>query len=106
MSLKLNYNDKVIIITGKYKGKIGFISNIVSSKKVIVKGINLVTKHQKPIPSQNKIGSIIKKEACIDISNIAIFNTLTNKADKIIYKFKKGKKVRFFKSNGKELGMN
>ncbi|CAL4325740.1 50S ribosomal protein L24 [Buchnera aphidicola] len=103
MALKLRRNDKIIILTGKDKGKKGVIKNVLSSNKVIISGLNLIKKHQKPIPAQNKIGGIVKKEAPIQISNIAIFNPESNKADRIGFRFKEGKKIRFFKSNGKEV---
>ncbi|CAL4325701.1 50S ribosomal protein L24 [Buchnera aphidicola (Protaphis terricola)] len=101
MTLKFRQNDQVVILTGKEKGKKGIIKNFVSHDKVIIEGLNLVKKHQKPIPSQNKSGGILKKEAPIHISNIAILNPESKKLDRIGFKFEKGKKVRFFKSNGK-----
>lgn len=101
MALKLRQNDEVIILTGKEKGKKGFIKSILSPNKVIIQGLNLVKKHQKPVPSQNKNGGILEKEAPIHISNIAIFNPESKKLDRIGFRFEEGKKVRFFKSNGK-----
>ncbi|QFQ32315.1 50S ribosomal protein L24 [Buchnera aphidicola] len=100
MAFKFRQNDEVIILTGKEKGKKSFIKNILSSNKVIVQGLNLVKKHQKPIPSQNKNGGIIEKEAPIHISNIAILNPESKKSDRVGFRFEEGKKVRFFKSNG------
>nr|BET44516.1 MAG: 50S ribosomal protein L24 [Candidatus Aschnera chinzeii] len=100
MATKIRYNDEVIILAGKDKGKRGKVKQIISSKnKIIIDGINLIKKHQKPNPSINKPGGIIKQEAAIDISNVAIFNTTTGKADRIGFKIKNGKKVRFLKSN-------
>ncbi|WP_343182998.1 50S ribosomal protein L24 [Buchnera aphidicola (Neophyllaphis podocarpi)] len=101
MSFKIRRNDKVIILTGKDKKKIGIVKVILSSKKIIVEGINLVKKHQKSNPSQNKQGGIFIKEAGIDISNVAIFNNESQKSDRIGFRFKNGKKFRFFKSNNK-----
>ncbi|QCI16734.1 50S ribosomal protein L24 [Buchnera aphidicola (Aphis craccivora)] len=101
MALKFRQNDEVIILTGKEKGKKGIIKNILSPNKVIIQGLNLVKKHQKPVPSQNKKGGILEKEAPIHISNIAIFNPESKKSDRIGFRFEEGKKVRFFKSNGK-----
>ncbi|AAM68037.1 50S ribosomal protein L24 [Buchnera aphidicola] len=103
MALKLRRNDEIIILTGKDKGKKGIIKNILSSNKAIVNGLNLVKKHQKPLPSQNKNGGILEKEAPIQISNIAIFNPELKKADRIGFRFEEGKKVRFFKSNKKTI---
>ncbi|WP_343183483.1 50S ribosomal protein L24 [Buchnera aphidicola] len=99
MASKIRLNDKVVVLTGKDKKKIGLVIKILSNNKVIVKGVNIITKHQKPIPSQNKTGGIIKIESGIHISNIAILNPKTNKPDKIGFKFKNGKKIRFLKSN-------
>ncbi|QCI20056.1 MAG: 50S ribosomal protein L24 [Buchnera aphidicola (Brevicoryne brassicae)] len=101
MASKLRRNDEVIILTGKDKGKKGIIKSILSSNKAIINGLNLIKKHQKPVPSQNKSGGIIEKEAPIQISNIAIFNPESNKADRVGFRFEEGKKIRFFKSNGK-----
>ncbi|ACL30303.1 50S ribosomal protein L24 [Buchnera aphidicola str. APS (Acyrthosiphon pisum)] len=103
MALKLRRNDSVVILTGKDKGKTGIIKNILSLNQVIVKGLNLIKKHQKPVPSQNKSGGIIEKEAPIHISNIAILNPESNKADRIGFRFEEGRKVRFFKSTGKTI---
>ena len=101
MASKFRQNDEVIILSGREKGKKGFIKSILSSNKVIIKGLNLVKKHQKPIPSQNKNGGILEKEAPIHISNIAILNPESKKSDRIGFRFEEGKKVRFFKSNRK-----
>ncbi|CAL4325190.1 50S ribosomal protein L24 [Buchnera aphidicola (Eriosoma grossulariae)] len=101
MAAKIKKNDEVIVLKGRDKGKKGIIKFVLKSKKVIINGINLVTKHQKPIPARNQSGGIIKKESYISISNIAIFNSLTGKPDRIGFRFENGNKVRFFKSNNK-----
>jgi len=101
MATKIHRNDEVIVISGKDKGKKGKVTKVFNAKKVIVEGINYVTKHQKPIPSLEKKGGILKKESFINISNVAIFNKLIGKADRVGFRFEKGKKVRFFKSNKK-----
>ncbi|QCI21220.1 50S ribosomal protein L24 [Buchnera aphidicola (Hyperomyzus lactucae)] len=103
MASKLRRNDQIIILTGKDKGKKGTIKNILSSNKAIINGLNLVKKHQKPVPSQNRSGGIIEKEAPIHISNIAILNPESNKSDRVGFRFEEGKKVRFFKSNKKTI---
>ncbi|QCI16162.1 50S ribosomal protein L24 [Buchnera aphidicola] len=103
MAAKLRRNDKIIILIGKDKGKKSTIKNILSSNKVIINGLNLIKKHQKPVPSQNKNGGIVEKEAPIQISNIAILNPESNKPDRIGFRFEEGKKVRFFKSNKKTI---
>ncbi|QIE02190.1 50S ribosomal protein L24 [Buchnera aphidicola] len=103
MASKLRRHDAVIILTGKDKGKTSKIKKILSSNKAIVDGLNLIKKHQKPIPSQNQSGGIIEKEAPIHISNLAIFNPESNKSDRVGFRLEKGKKIRFFKSNKKTI---
>ncbi|CAL4325236.1 50S ribosomal protein L24 [Buchnera aphidicola (Eriosoma lanigerum)] len=99
MATKIKKNDEVFVLSGKEKGKKGIVQSVINAKKVIIRGVNLVTKHQKPIPSRNQTGGIIKKESCISISNVAIYNSITKKPDRIGFRFENGKKIRFFKSN-------
>ena len=89
----------VAVLTGKSKGKRGKVTKVLSNGKVIVEGVNIITKHEKPVPALGKEGGLVKKEAAIDVSNVAIFNPTTNKADRVGFRFEDGKKVRFFKSN-------
>lgn len=103
MAAKIRRKDEVIIITGKDKGKRGKVKNVFASGKVIVEGVNLVKKHQKPVVAINQPGGIIKKEAAIQVSNIALFNIATHKADRVGFRFEGGKKVRFFKSTSKTI---
>ncbi|WMY97288.1 MAG: 50S ribosomal protein L24 [Arsenophonus sp.] len=101
MASKIRNNDEVIVLVGKDKGKRGKVKKILSKNKVLVEGINLIKKHQKPIPSLNQPGGILEQESAIDISNIAIFNFKTGKADRVGFRIESGKKIRFFKSNNK-----
>ncbi|WP_343188160.1 50S ribosomal protein L24 [Buchnera aphidicola (Ceratoglyphina bambusae)] len=101
MSKKIRKNDEVIVISGKCKGKKGIVKKFISVNKVIVSGINVVKKHKKSIPEKNYPGGIIEKESYIEVSNLKIFNKDTGKSDRVGFKFKNGKKVRFFKSNKK-----
>ncbi|RLM19162.1 50S ribosomal protein L24 [Brenneria alni] len=103
MAAKIRRDDEVIVLTGKDKGKRGKVKNVLSASKVIVEGINLVKKHQKPVPALNQPGGIVEKEAAIQVSNLAIFNTATGKADRVGFRFEDGKKVRFFKSNSETI---
>jgi large subunit ribosomal protein L24 len=97
---KIRKGDKVIINTGKDKGKQGIVSNLIDDKRVVVEGLNMVKKTTKPNPGKGEQGGIISKEMPLDISNIAIFNNVTSKADKVTFKIlKDGKKIRIFKSN-------
>ena len=99
---KLRKNDQVVVMVGKDKGKQGVIEKILpQDNKVIVRGVNVVKKHQKPNPNLNKPGGIINKEMPIDISNVAIFNGETSKADKISFKMEDDKQIRVYKSTQK-----
>ncbi|MGP1958015.1 MAG: 50S ribosomal protein L24 [Arsenophonus sp.] len=103
MASKIRSGDEVIILVGKDKGKRGKVKQIFSNGKVIIEGINLVKKHQKPIPSINQPGGIVEKESAIDVSNVAIFNVINNKASRVGFRIEDGKKVRFFKSNSETI---
>jgi large subunit ribosomal protein L24 len=99
---KIRKGDEIIVITGKDKGKTGKISRVVNDgAKVVVDGINLVKKHVRPNPNLNEVGGIKEKAMPIDISNVAIYNTETKKADRVGFKIENGKKVRVLKSTGK-----
>lgn len=100
MAAKIRRDDEIIVLTGKDKGKRGKVKQVLSDSKVVVEGINLVKKHQKPVPATNLPGGIVEKEAAIQVSNVAIFNMATGKADRVGFRFENGKKIRFFKSNG------
>ncbi len=99
MSLKFRVNDEIIVISGKNKGKKGIISKIfVKLNKVIINKVNLVHKHQKPIPNVNGSGGIILKESLIDISNISHFcKCKLLKLSKVGFKYINKKKKRFLK---------
>ncbi len=89
----------MVVLTGKDKGNRGKVTRIDTDGKVMVQGVNLAKKHQKPNPAKGVTGGIIEKEMPIDISNIGIYNPETQKADRIGFKFlDDGKKVRYFKS--------
>ena len=100
---KIMRDDEVIILAGKDKGKRGKVISQVGEDRVIVSGINMMKKHQKPNPQANVAGGIVEKEAPIQISNVAIFNSATAKADRVGFKVEGGKKVRIFKSNGEQI---
>jgi len=97
---KIRRDDEVIVLTGQDKGKRGKVTKVlVAEGRVYVSGVNLVKKHQKPVPALNQPGGIVEKEASIHVSNVAIFNSKTGKADRVGFRIEDGKKVRFFKSN-------
>ena len=99
---KIKKGDDVIIISGKDKGKRGSVVRVLSEVgRVVVENVNIVKKHQKPNPAVGAPGGIIEKEMPLDISNVAIFNPVTGKADRVGIKvLEDGRKVRYFKSNG------
>ncbi|WP_370979621.1 50S ribosomal protein L24 [Agaribacterium sp. ZY112] len=97
---KLKKNDEVIVTTGRDKGKRGKINRVLDDGRLIVSGIQMVKKHTKPNPQLGVQGGIVEKEAPIDPSNVAIFNSATQKADKVAIKVEGEKKIRVFKSNG------
>lgn len=101
---KIRKGDQVIINTGKDKGKTGTVTQILGGKRIVVEGINLAKKHTKPNPMQGIQGGIVSKEMPLDISNVAIFNTATNQADKVGFKqLEDGRKIRVYKSSGESI---
>lgn len=101
--LKIKCNDEVIVLAGKDKGKRGKVRKIVDETRVIVTGVNMIKKHTKPNPQAGVQGGIVEREAAIQVSNVAIYNPETSKADRIGFRVDDGKKVRFFKSSGAAL---
>ena len=100
MASKIRRDDEVIVLAGKDKGKTGKVTKVlVEDSKVFVEGINLIKKHQKPVPQLQQPGGIVDKEAPLHVSNVAIVNPATGKADRVGFRDEDGKKVRFFKSN-------
>ncbi len=98
--LKIKRDDEVIVIAGRDKGKRGKVVRVLADR-VIVAGINLIKKHQKPNPQAGVAGGIIEKEASIHTSNVAIYNPATKQADRVGFKvLENGDKIRVFKSNG------
>jgi len=101
---KIRKGDNVIIITGKDKGKRGVVLNRVDPAHVLVEGVNRVKKHTKPNPMKGQQGGIVEKEMPIQVSNVALFNPATQKADRVGFKtLDDGRKVRVFKANGEVL---
>jgi len=96
---KIKREDEVIVIAGKDKGKRGKVQRLVGETKVLVSGLNMVKRHTKANPQAGVAGGIVEKEAPIQISNVAIFNPKTNKADRIGFRVEGDTKVRIFKSN-------
>ena len=101
MANKIRRDDEVVVLAGKDKGKQGKVLKVLmADDRLIIEGVNLVKKHTKPNPQLGIAGGIVEKEASIHVSNVAIVNPATGKADRVGFRFEDEKKVRFFKSNG------
>ena len=101
---KIKKGDNVVVIAGRDKGKRGDVARVVDDTHVVVNGVNQVKRHTKPNPMKNQPGGIVTKEVPIHVSNVAIWNPVTQKADRIGFKLlEDGRKLRFFKSNGEQI---
>ena len=97
---KIRKSDDVIVITGKDKGKRGAVLRVLVNDRVVVENVNMVKRHTKPNPARNIPGGIIENEMSVHISNVALFNPVTKRADRVGIKIlEDGRKVRCFKSN-------
>ena len=98
---KIRKGDEIVVIAGKDKGKRGTVAVRVDAEHVVVEGVNRAKKHVKPNPVKGVAGGIVDKDMPIHISNVALFNPATKKADRVGIKvLEDGRKVRVFKSNG------
>ncbi|MDD2740987.1 MAG: 50S ribosomal protein L24 [Rhodocyclaceae bacterium] len=98
---KIRKGDDIVVTTGKDKGKRGTVLRRVDDEHVLVEGVNRAKKHVKPNPVKGVAGGIIDKDMPIHLSNVALFNPATKKADRVGFKLlDDGRKVRVFKSNG------
>ncbi len=101
---KIRKGDDVVVTTGRDKGKRGTVLRILDAEHVLVEGANKVKKHQRPNPMKGITGGIVDQEMPLHVSNIAIFNPQTKKADRLgVRVLEDGKRVRFYKSNGEVL---
>ena len=101
---KIKKGDNVVVIAGRDKGKRGDVARVVDDTHVVVNGVNQVKRHTKPNPMKNQPGGIVTKEVPIHVSNVAIWNPVTQKPDRIGFKLMEdGRKLRFFKSNGEQI---
>jgi len=100
---KIKRDDEVIVLAGKDKGKRGKVRRVLDNNKVVVSGINIVKKHTKPNPQAGVAGGIVEQEAPIQVSNVAIFNHKSSKADRVGFKVEGGRKQRVFKSSGEAI---
>jgi large subunit ribosomal protein L24 len=98
---KIRKGDTVVVTTGRDKGRTGTVVNILASGRVLVENVNMVKKHQRPNPAKGVTGAIVQKEAPLHLSNVALWNPATKKADRVGRRsLEDGRKVRYFKSNG------
>ncbi|CAM5184374.1 50S ribosomal protein L24 [Oligella ureolytica] len=101
---RIRKGDEVIVLAGRDKTRRGVVLSRVGDDKVVVEGINVAKKHVKPNPMLNNPGGIVNKNMPIHISNVALINPETGKADKVRIKEVDGRKVRVFRSNDKVVG--
>jgi large subunit ribosomal protein L24 len=101
---KIKKGDDVVIIAGKDKGKRGTVLRMVDADLVVIEGVNKVKKHERPNPNKGTTGGIVEMEKPIQISNVAIYNPATQKADRVgIRILEDRRRVRYFKSSGQLL---
>jgi large subunit ribosomal protein L24 len=101
---RIKKGDEIIVISGRDKGKRGTVLRRVDAEHVVVEGVNRVKKHQRPNPMKNITGGIVDKDMPIHISNVALFNPATKKADRVgVKSLEDGRKVRVFKANGEQV---
>ncbi len=97
---KIKKGDEISVIAGRDKGKRGSVLRIIDDSHVIVEGVNMVKRHTKPNPQMGVPGGIVEKESPIHISNVGLYNPVSEKADRVGFKtLEDGRKVRVFKSN-------
>jgi large subunit ribosomal protein L24 len=101
---KIRRNDEVVVLTGRDRGKRGNVVRVIDAERVIVSGINMVKKHERPNPQAGRPGGIVEREASIHVSNVAIWNRETGRADRVAIEVAEdGKRRRIFKSNRKAI---
>lgn len=101
---KIKKGDEIVVITGKDKGRRGKVEQVLATGKLVVEGINLVKKHQKPNPNAGVAGGIIEQTQPLQISNVMLWNPKTSKGDRVGFKIEGGKKQRIFKSTKEAVG--
>jgi len=101
---KIRRSDEVVVIAGRDKGRRGKVLNVLSDERLLVAGVQVVKRHQKPNPQMGKSGGIVEREAPIHVSNVAIYNPSTGKPDRVGFRvLEDGEKIRVFKSSGEPL---
>jgi large subunit ribosomal protein L24 len=101
---KIRKGDEVVVLAGRDKGKRGTVTRRIDADYLVVEGVNRVKKHQRPNPMKGITGGIVDRDLPIHISNVALFNPATKKADRVGVKtLQDGRKVRVFKDNGEQV---
>lgn len=101
---KIRKGDDVVVVVGRDKGRRGSVIGVVEGDLLLVQGVNKVKKHQRPNPMKGITGGVVEKEMPVHRSNIAIFNSATQRADKVgIKSLDDGSRVRIYKSTGEQL---
>ena len=101
---RIRKGDEVVVIAGRDKGKRGVVLTRIDEQHVTVEGVNVVKKHVRPNPMKGVTGGIVDKDMPIHVSNVALFNPATKKADRSgVKKLEDGRKVRIFKANGEQV---
>lgn len=101
---RIRKGDEVVVLAGRDKGKRGTVLRRIDAEHVVVEGVNRVKKHERPNPMKGQTGGIVDKDLPIHVSNIALFNPATQKADRTRVKsLDDGRKVRVFKANGEQV---
>jgi len=101
---KIKKGDEIVVIAGKDKGRRGKVEQVLATGKLVVEGVNLVKKHQKPNPNAGVAGGIVEKTQPLHISNVMLWNPKTGKGDRVGFKIEGGKKQRIFKSTKEAVG--
>ncbi|MDO8598276.1 MAG: 50S ribosomal protein L24 [Sulfuricaulis sp.] len=98
---KIRTGDKVMVLTGRDKGKQGTVLRVLEDSRVLVESVNMIKRHTKPNPNKGVTGGIIDREAPIHISNVALYNPATGKGERVGMRTMQDKsKVRYFKKSG------
>jgi large subunit ribosomal protein L24 len=101
---RIRKGDEVVVLCGRDKGKRGTVLRRVDAEHLVVEGVNRVKKHQRPNPMKGITGGIIDKDLPIHISNVALFNPATKKADRVgVKRLEDGRRVRVFKDNDEQV---
>jgi large subunit ribosomal protein L24 len=101
---RIRKGDEVVVLAGRDKGKRGTVLRRIDAAHVVVEGVNRVKKHQRPNPMKGITGGIVDKDLPIHVSNVALFNPATKKADRVGLKvLPDGRKVRIFRANDEQV---